>query len=86
MGRNKKYIALVACLLLFILLSQNELFAQGCSQCKMVPESNLKAGGSVAKNLNTGILYLMAVPYIILLLLFRKQLISLYKSLVKKVN
>ncbi len=36
--------------------------------CKAVVEANLKEGGSAGAGLNDGILYLMAMPYIALLL------------------
>jgi hypothetical protein len=46
----------------------------------MAPESNMKGGGSVGKNLNTGILYMMAIPYILIMALgiyaFRKRIKS----------
>jgi hypothetical protein len=63
----------------FILL-QN-LFAQGCSQCKMMAEQGSELEeGAFGKNINSGILYLMIIPYLILMFLFRKQLISLTKQ------
>ena len=36
--------------------------------CKAVVEANLKEGGNVGAGLNEGILYLMAMPYIVVLL------------------
>ena len=36
--------------------------------CKAVVEANLKEGGSAGAGLNEGILYLMATPYIIIML------------------
>lgn len=39
-----------------------------CAMCKTSVESDLNNGGSIAKGLNTGILYLMAIPYIILMI------------------
>ena len=39
-----------------------------CAMCKAVLESNQKDGGGIGAGLNTGILYLMAVPYIFLIL------------------
>ncbi len=50
--------------LLFIMNS--ELFAQGCSMCKAVVESNIAGGGKEASGLNFGILYLMVFPYLII--------------------
>ena len=43
------------------------MFAQ-CAMCKASVESDLKNGGSIGTGLNTGILYLMAIPYIILMI------------------
>ncbi len=62
------------------ILVQN-LFAQGCSQCKMMAEQGSELEeGAFGKNINSGILYLMIIPYLILIFLFRKQLISLAKQ------
>ncbi len=62
------------------ILVQN-LSAQGCSQCKMMAEQGSELEeGAFGKNINSGILYLMIIPYLILIFLFRKQLISLAKQ------
>ena len=50
---------------LFLLVSQNS-DAQ-CAMCKAVVEANLESGGSIGAGLNDGILYLMAMPYISIL-------------------
>ena len=49
----------------FLLVSQNA-DAQ-CAMCKAVVEANLESGGSIGAGLNDGILYLMAMPYISIL-------------------
>ncbi len=36
--------------------------------CRTSAESDLNTGGSIARGLNTGILYLMAIPYIALMI------------------
>jgi hypothetical protein len=52
-----------------------------CAMCKQAASSNLdKDPTSLAKNLNTGILYLMAVPYILIAFIFRKQIVALWRS------
>jgi hypothetical protein len=52
-----------------------------CAMCKQAASSSMDNDPtSMAKNLNTGILYLMAVPYILIAFIFRKQIVSLYKS------
>lgn len=67
-----KKAALILFLLVIILVDAN---AQ-CSMCGAVSESAQKNGSDVAEGLNAGILYLMGVPYALLLgmgfLLFRK--------------
>lgn len=35
-----------------------------CSMCRRVAESNMEAGEVRGRGLNTGILYLMSVPYV----------------------
>jgi len=53
--------------------------------CKQAAESSLKSNpNSMARSLNSGILYLMAVPYLMLGFIFRKQLIQLWKKFIKK--
>ncbi len=36
-----------------------------CPMCKLSAESNLKSGGSAGKGLNTGILYMLLTPYLV---------------------
>jgi hypothetical protein len=50
---------------LFLLLQLGSV-AQ-CAMCRTSAESDLKSGGTIAKGLNSGILYLMAIPYLILM-------------------
>lgn len=49
------------------LISTIDLSAQ-CAMCKAVVESNMESGSSVGKGLNTGILYLMSIPYLAIFL------------------
>jgi len=51
---------------LMVLAFQVKLGAQ-CAMCKAVVEANLKEGGSAGAGLNDGILYLMAMPYMLIL-------------------
>ena len=61
--RNKEFY------ILFILLNLFSLSIKAqCAMCKAVVETNLEAGGSIGAGLNNGILYLMAMPYIFILL------------------
>jgi len=53
-------------LLLFVIFSlvlSVDIQAQ-CAMCKAAVEANLEAGDNIGAGLNTGILYLMAMPYI----------------------
>ncbi len=62
----KKNYFLWAILIVFLLscLPDSSLLAQ-CPMCKAAAESNLKEGGTFALGLNSGILYLLVAPYII---------------------
>jgi hypothetical protein len=68
----------------FMLVCQFDLQAQ-CAMCKQAAESSMKANpNSMARSLNSGILYLMAVPYLLIAFIFRKQLFQLWKRVFKK--
>ena len=76
---NKKGIFLT---LVFLVYLGYDVYAQGCSQCKMLAEQGSELDeASFGSNINMGILYLMAIPYVLLFLLFRKRIFSFFKSL-----
>lgn len=52
---------------MLVLLFNNTSIVAQCAMCKSSVESDLAAGGSIGEGLNTGILYLMAIPYVILM-------------------
>ena len=52
---------------LVVMTFTTKLKAQ-CAMCKAAVEANLKQGGNAGAGLNEGILYLMATPYIAMLL------------------
>ena len=60
--KNKIFVSFLT-----ILVSHSKLSAQ-CAMCKAVVEANLKEGGSAGAGLNAGILYLMAMPYIAIII------------------
>lgn len=60
----RKAIILSVVLAIFICLPISELLSQ-CPMCRMAAESNLENGGSEGKGLNTGILYMLAMPYLL---------------------
>ncbi|MEY4286738.1 MAG: hypothetical protein RL511_816 [Bacteroidota bacterium] len=75
--------SLILLILISIVQTQNVL-AQGCSQCKMLAEQGSGLDeNSFASNINGGILYLMLIPYLILLFLFRKPVFNFLKGFFK---
>jgi len=61
----RKALFLLVIVLLFVSFQQ-ELLAQ-CAMCKAVLESNMQSGEeAVGKGINSGIMYIMFVPYILL--------------------
>jgi len=80
MGRYLLLLVLVA----GAMLAPSEVQAQGCAMCKAVAQS--REGGifggeqAIGRGLNSGILYLMAVPYLLLFLLLRKKVVSFFKE------
>ena len=60
-------------------------WTQGCSQCKLLAEqgSGLEEA-SFGSNINSGILFLMIIPYLILIFLFRDQVKNIFSKLLSK--
>jgi len=52
-------------ILFLLLLFKLSAYSQ-CAMCKAVVETDLANGGTTAKGINNGILYLMAFPYLLL--------------------
>ncbi len=68
--------------LLFILIAGYGM-SQGCSQCKLMAEqSNELKANDFGRNINVGILFLMAIPYCILTFLFRKQIVRFIRKFI----
>jgi len=77
-------VKLLVLLITFISFNQ-EMFAQGCSQCKLLAEQNAGLDeNSFGSGINGGILYLMVIPYLLLMFLFRNQIIGFLKSFFSK--
>ena len=76
---NRNYIFIICLALLFVALP--EYTQAQCSMCKASVESSAGQKNSVAAGINKGILYLMAVPYLLLMFIFRKQLVALWKNI-----
>lgn len=68
-------------LLIALLLVVDFSYGQGCSQCKLLAEQGSELDeNSFGTNINSGILYLMVFPYLILLFLFRHRIIRFFKG------
>ena len=83
--KNKKYF--FATFVLFIITCIGQLQAQ-CSVCAASIQSNMQHGGKVGLGLNSAILYLMAIPYIVvgacLFFFFKEQILAKVKVLKAK--
>lgn len=55
----------ISSLAIFLLASTAGSSLAQCALCKSTAESSLKEGSTQAKGLNTGILYLLVMPYIL---------------------
>lgn len=79
-------------LILVALFVVDIAFGQGCSQCRLMAEQGTEyADDSKFSNGNSAILYLMAMPYFIVMtvviIVYRKQISLKLKALMsKKVN
>lgn len=61
----KKRVVLTVLILGLIVFVGSDLLAQ-CPMCRMSAESNLANGGTEGRGLNKGILYMLAMPYLII--------------------
>jgi|GEM_PF-271639 hypothetical protein len=69
--------------LLFLLVSAGA-YSQ-CAMCKAAAESDLQNNpNSIAQGLNTGILFLMFIPYLIVGVIFRKDILIFFKNIGSK--
>src|ERR1700741_2712597 len=78
MQQGRIYILAILDLLLFFVIDST---AQ-CAMCKAAAESDLENNSrSIARGLNSGILFLMAMPYLIVGVIFRKELAAFVKGI-----
>ena len=79
--KNRNLLLLIFSLVLVTI----DCYSQGCSQCKMLAEQGAEVDeSSFGSTINSGILYLMTIPYLILLFLFRERIFSFLKGVFKK--
>lgn len=79
-----KYIAIIGLTAFALMASFTGAFSQ-CAMCKAVAEESISENGyGLAMGLNTGILFIMSIPYILLtlvvLVFYRKRVGSFIKS------
>jgi hypothetical protein len=60
----KKTIVNIFTICILLTAASTDVGAQ-CPMCKMSAESNLKSGGTAGKGLNTGILFMLSMPYLL---------------------
>jgi hypothetical protein len=75
----KKYYFIL--FILFVLVLLPNISEAQCAMCKASVESSQGQKNSVAGGINQGILYLMAVPYLLIAFIFRKQIVALWKNI-----
>lgn len=70
--------------LTLFLLVIDFIYAQGCSQCRLVTEQSTELGeNSFGSSINYGILFLLIVPYLLIAFFFRKGLIKFFRRILK---
>jgi len=73
-------VVLIFGMLLLMILAEDG-FSQ-CAMCKAAAESNLEHDPkSIARGLNKGILFLMAIPYVIVGVIYRNELFLFLKNI-----
>jgi hypothetical protein len=73
----KKWMMLLVMVMVLIGIS----YGQGCSQCKLLTEQGSELDeNSFGSNINSGILYLMAIPYLLIFFLLRKRIFAFFKG------
>lgn len=78
----KKALLITVAALILLMIFPSDLEAQ-CAMCKASAEAAQKNSGSnIGSGLNKGILFLMAIPYLLLFIFFRNRIIGLFKSLI----
>jgi len=79
---NGKYVFFTLLVIIIMIILSNDSMAQ-CSMCRKIATdgANSKATGA---SLNSGILYLLATPYLLIAFFFRKQLFDFIRGILKK--
>lgn len=64
---DKKTKFILSLLLISVLMVIGVEADAQCAMCKLSAETNMKNGGTEARGLNAGILYLLSLPYLLLM-------------------
>ncbi|MBI3500914.1 MAG: hypothetical protein HY063_03885 [Bacteroidetes bacterium] len=72
------YLLIILGIIVLVVILADDSIAQ-CSMCRKIATDGANTG-TVGKKLNTGILYLLAMPYLLLGFFFRKQIVDFVKS------
>lgn len=64
-------------LVLLMVIAMPQMLDAQCSMCRLMAESSYQSGSEIGRGLNGGIMYIMGIPYVLLLvggfILFRKN-------------
>ena len=52
-----------------------------CAMCKASLEASSEVDANIGEQVNSGILYLMAIPYLVFFVFFRKKIRALFREL-----
>jgi hypothetical protein len=78
-----KSVLLFSCFIIFMFYCFDS--SAQCAMCKAAAESDARNNPhSIAKGLNTGILFLMVIPYLAVGIIFRKDIAQLVKNMRSK--
>ena len=75
-----KKVLTISLLAVFVLLLSSQVWGQ-CSQCRLIVENQEVDMEDIGNGLNTGILYLMAIPYLLLFIFFRKKIFKFFREI-----
>lgn len=64
-------------LVLLMMIAMPQMLDAQCSMCRLMAESSYQSGSEIGRGLNGGIMYIMGIPYVLLLvggfILFKKN-------------
>jgi hypothetical protein len=80
----KKSVLLSILVVVVLVVISTDVSAQGCSMCKLNAENAEHATAGVGRGINNGILYLMGIPYFLLMTIalgfYRKKIVNFIRG------